>query len=278
MSFIFITTSHRGKALIPLAHELSLKWGVPYLPGHPLPQQGIGLILRRDGVALYVHPHPPQLWHPGFIEARWRQRDTDPLLRAFKNELSGSLIIDGTLGLGHDALLLAKSDARIFAIEKNPLIAYYTRRGLDHYDPSSARFIQIRCGTLEELTRARIVQEDPRSPQISSTLDDWSMRPDFIYLDPMFDRPSKSHTLSVLRAGEKVDTLNATPTQGSSHASTPDEVSRFSPQTLSQSLDLAQRSVLLKLRLGEPPPPPPLPVRQEVFQSNRVKVVRWTKV
>ena len=270
MSYIFITTSHRGKALIPLAHELSLKWGVPYLPGHPLPQEGIGLILRRDGVALYVPPHPPQLWHPGFIEARWRQRDTDPLLKAFNNELNGALIIDGTLGLGHDALLLAKSGARILALEKNPLIAYYTRRGLDRYDPSSARFVQIRCGTLEGLSEARQVHGDPRSPHISSALDDRSMRPDFIYLDPMFDHPSKSHTLSVLRAGEEVDALSAARTQG--------EVGRFPPQTLARSLALAQRSVLLKLSLGEAPPLAPIPVRQEVSQSNRVKVVRWTKV
>lgn len=243
---LFVSVSRAGEDLLPLAQQFSQEWSIPFIRSRPLPQEGLGLIFQKQGLALYAPPKSPKQWHPGFVENRWRTRDNDPLIRALGGTfLQGMKILDGTLGMGHDALLMARCGAQVLAYEQNPLIAYYTLKGLARYDLDAATRIHIRVGD-----------------HIAHPIQD---RVDFVYLDPMFPAPSSqgwrsSPTLATLRSHQVLEL-------GASRAET------LLCARIERALYLARQGVIIKLAPNEDHLHLPQGVRTTLIQSHRVRLL-----
>ena len=242
---MFISVSRAGESLLPLAQQFSQEWSIPLLRSRPLPQEGVGLIFQHQGPALYAPPTPPKLWHPGFSKNRFRAREHDPLIRALGGpELSGVTVLDGTFGMGHDALLMSRCGARVIAYEQSPLIAYYSLRGIAAFDLDAATRLSVRVGDHGEHPLAE--------------------RVDFVYLDPMFPKPSSagwrsSPTLSSLRAEGARD-------EGLSREET------LSLARLERARRLARRGVIVKLAPNERAPELAADAELSLIKSNRVRL------
>jgi len=242
---LFISVSRAGGDLLPLAQQFSQEWSIPLLRSRPLPQEGLGLIFQKEGPALYAPPDRPKQWHPGFSKNRWRWREQDPLVRALGGpSLEGVTVVDGTLGMGHDALLMARCGAQVIAYEHNPLIAYYTLRGVASFDLDAATRLKVRVGDHAL---------HPRSEPV-----------DFVYLDPMFPPPPSAqwrstNTLSALRSERALGV-------GLSRAQT------LSTDRIKRAFAVAQRGVIIKLAPNEGHPTLPEGVRATLIKSNRVRL------
>ena len=142
---------------------------------------------EESSVALRFHPNMAALRLDQLAKG-----NTDRLLRVLEVE-PGMIVLDGTLGLGSDALIEAwqvGETGKVIALEASPIIASIIGFSLKKLaaDPEEqmghlAKRIEVKNDSLELFLRK---QKD------SSV--------DVIYLDPMFDRPVKSSDgISALR-------------------------------------------------------------------------------
>ena len=104
----------------------------------------------------------------------------DPLLKAFGSSLNDKAsLLDGTAGLGQDALCLAKQGVKVTMIERSPYVHALLENGLqrskDWLRDNNFRLTLIHSDTLAFLK------------QIPN-----SQYPDMIYLDPMYPSKQKS--------------------------------------------------------------------------------------
>jgi hypothetical protein len=157
--------------------------------------------------------------------------------------------MDGTFGMGHDALLMARCGAQVIAYEHNPLMAYYALRGVASYDLDAATRINVRLG------------DHATHP--------FEERVDVVYLDPMYPKlPMKgwrhSPTYDALRSTEALKA-------GALRAET------LSPERLERALQVAKQSVVIKLAPNESPPSPPEGAQLKTLKSNRVRVAVYTR-
>jgi 16S rRNA (guanine1516-N2)-methyltransferase len=107
------------------------------------------------------------------LEARYRGRGADPLLRALGSHRNG--IIDCTAGLGADASHLAASGNMVTAIERHPIIHALLADALAN------------CRSANMPRRLRLICADA-----TSWLERTGSRPDIICLDPMYPPPPGS--------------------------------------------------------------------------------------
>lgn len=128
-------------------------------------------------------------WHPNMAIGRLRalrSGGTDRLLE-FAAIRPGDRVLDATLGLGADAIVLSHGvgpEGCLVGVESSPIIAALVRRGLATYDHALA----------EPMRRVRVIGAD--GERVLAAPARW----DVVYFDPMFDQPLDSPGLSGLRA------------------------------------------------------------------------------
>lgn len=209
-------------------------------PRPPWPTERAGLVLTRRGARLHAPGSAsPEgvLWHPGMIPLRRRHLETDPLLRAVQ-PWPGMEILDATLGLGHDALILAEAGASVEGLEAVPALLYYTLDGLWRHAPGLASRVAGRCGDHRAL--------------MAQMADDSK---DVVYLDPMFpDHARRCNAqwspLRVIAHGEMVGA-----------------------EALAEATRIARAAVVMKLHPGAPLPDWGAPRR---VTSQRVQFAVWS--
>ena len=105
-----------------------------------------------------------------------------PLLRAvgFKREQPPA-VLDATAGLGRDAFLMAAAGCRVMAVERRPVMAALLADGL--------RRALLEPRTAEAAARCVLVEAD--ACVVMEGFDE-QVRPDVVYLDPMFAGRAKS--------------------------------------------------------------------------------------
>lgn len=93
-------------------------------------------------------------------------------------------VLDATAGLGRDAFVLASLGCKVQLLERHPVVAALLEDGLEraYADPQIGHWVSERLSML------------PTSSQdtLSSFLMDERMRPDVVYLDPMYPHKKKS--------------------------------------------------------------------------------------
>lgn len=207
----------------------------------PLPVDRPGLVLDYEGARLFCPDIKPQYWHPGMAHLRLK-RPKDPLLSALDCK-RGDAVLDCTMGMGHDALVLSARGLAVTALELCAPIALFTNLGMIHYRPDLARRIHIRRTDFREALAAY--------PDKSF---------DAVYLDPMFAKSAASlrgFTWSMMR-----------------HIGLADM--RYTPEDIRHACRIARCTVLLKLSPMEPPPDISDIPEVGLVGSRKVKFAKWT--
>ena len=196
------TARVRGAALQAIGDWV----GLPAWHTRPLPRDRAGLVLTTEGLRLAVLGAGRGYWPSGMLHRRTARGAGDRLIAAV-NLAPGARVLDATLGLGHDAVLMARAGLRVLGCEARPALLYFSQDGIRRYDPATARRITVRCADHRDLIARR--------PAV-----------DAVYFDPMFPghRPGRNNTLEPLRACAVHDPI--------------------APQTLLAALDLCGRVIL----------------------------------
>lgn len=139
----------------------------------------------------------PLFFHPNtaaFRVKRLARGETETLLEATKIT-PGDTVLDCTLGLGADALVMQFAGAHVTGLEANAAIAFVVREGMRHYDYSETPLLacmrDIKVVASEALAYLRMQPDNFF---------------DVVYLDPMFDEViAEATNFSALRqAGDHV--------------------------------------------------------------------------
>lgn len=131
--------------------------------------KGDGMVLRADFRDMAARLAPGKLNRELLVRAA--------KLRHAENE--EPLAVDATAGLGQDALLLAAAGFRVKLFERNPVIAALLRDALARAAADSA--------LAETVGRMELAGTDS-----IQALEAGSLRPDVVYLDPMFPARRKN--------------------------------------------------------------------------------------
>lgn len=148
------------------------------------------LALRSDGLEVRdAHMKPGRGLMVDFTEINPRQASKrggfsrkQPLARAIGK--STRTVLDATAGLGHDSALLACMGFHVTAVERSPIIAALLEDGLRR-----AMLDEDLKHALDD--RLTIIQADARD-----ILRRGSIRPDAVYIDPMFPPKRKASALA----------------------------------------------------------------------------------
>ncbi|QTU83475.1 class I SAM-dependent methyltransferase [Carnobacteriaceae bacterium zg-C25] len=183
MENLMITTAVKEKdAMIQLALQLSCEWNVPYIKRQKqtiqqlIKQFGNVLIVYSDKLE-YVHEDGTKLFfHPNTAVIRIRQ-GYDPL-----SELvgSGKTILDCTMGLAGDSIVMAYYHNHVTAIEYDPIIYTVVKHGLKQFKD------------VEETVQKAMHRIDCVHDNFSNYLKQQnSDSVDIVYFDPMFSETIK---------------------------------------------------------------------------------------
>ncbi len=198
----FIVTTPQSKTNInPLLDEFLTETGLPFVSRRRksisqieknynargvIVWQASGPILYIQGQKFYYHPSMAK----NRISVFRKQSIKDPLIKALKFT-AGDKILDCTLGLGADAVVIAyfNSNGHIIGLEDSPIIASIVKWGMKLYH-SKLTWLD------EAIHRIEVIQAEHLN--YLQSLPDNSF--DIIYFDPMFRTPLlKSKPLSPLR-------------------------------------------------------------------------------
>ena len=109
------------------------------------------------------------------------------------------IAIDATAGLGQDSFLLAAAGFTVYMFEQDPIIAALLEDALDRAksDPALANIIErMQLFTEDSISALQrlgtSLSRDKQTPQTSDSQPYLSVKPDVIYLDPMFPERTKS--------------------------------------------------------------------------------------
>ncbi|MFW5426883.1 MAG: class I SAM-dependent methyltransferase [Methylophagaceae bacterium] len=179
-----ITVSTNSPELESNAKELADKLALPYSAVNP---EQIQLVITQQ----HIEIRAPDLGNPIFIDfeqgknAHRRQFGGgrgQPLAKAIGLKKGATpTIIDATAGFGRDAFVLANLGCKITLIERNPLIAIL----LDDALQRAAENPDIN----EVIARMSLINDN--AIHYLSNLEN-DLRPDVIYLDPMYPSREKS--------------------------------------------------------------------------------------
>ncbi|MDD4586769.1 MAG: class I SAM-dependent methyltransferase [Heliobacteriaceae bacterium] len=188
---LIVTTSKPNPGLESQAIMAARHLGVPYIPrgqhslaflrqeygcSHLLVLEREGLVLRFAGGEFFFHPNMASLRILALQQGR-----KDNLVEALQLH-PGDFVLDCTLGLGADALVIAYAvgnKGAVTAIESSPLIAFLVATGLAK--PGA----KLPAGIAEAMQRIQVVQGDHRD--LLSAYPDQTF--DVVYFDPMFRQP-----------------------------------------------------------------------------------------
>lgn len=109
------------------------------------------------------------------------------------------IAIDATAGLGQDSFLLAAAGFSVYMFEQDPIIAALLEDALDRAksDPALANIIErMHLFTEDSISALQRLgtsfSRDEQMPQTSDSQPYLTVKPDVIYLDPMFPERTKS--------------------------------------------------------------------------------------
>ncbi|TVP84262.1 MAG: hypothetical protein EA344_06920 [Alkalicoccus sp.] len=199
---VVTTAARQEKLLCKKARELAGRYDFPFVPRRKQPLADIiktwnlpVVVYGKVRLELYLEPNsPPFFFHPNTAALKVRnliEADTSPLTEAGKIE-QGDVIVDCTLGLGADSLLMAAAAGpvgKVIGIESSMLTALIVKEGLQHFPMP-----------MQELRQAasRINVLHGRAEKILRGMEKNSA--DIVYLDPMFSTPlSKASGIDPLR-------------------------------------------------------------------------------
>lgn len=254
------------------ARKLALEIGWPLIGIENLTAYDAVLMVSKHGLSLKT----PLLkgeslkrfsvlsgWQTLDFSSRAGKRSDQPFLKSIRGSKRplgpGSIVLDGTAGLGHDSWLLAAFGFHVLAVEKHPVVYVLLREalsisGVEHQQ--IARRIRIENANTMDILAALIQRKQNLRFQ-KTFLWEFLPDPDVIYLDPLF--PKEVHKKRAVKKTMRfVRTLLN------------DEAMDLS--LLENSLQVARKRVVLKrpvksetLCLGK---------KQPVYQT-RGKVVRY---
>ncbi|MBI2302182.1 MAG: class I SAM-dependent methyltransferase [Armatimonadetes bacterium] len=237
MTVICVTTGRSEPAHdVGLAYALAAELGAVYLRRRCRTNRRLiadagldGLVVCGDDGVVW---HDPQggtfRFHPNMAVTRVRSRrradPPDPLVRAARLE-PGDRVLDGTLGLGADAIVASDAVGPagvVVGLEASPVVAALVRWGLATWEH--------RCSPA--MRRIRVVQGDHREHLLERS---WLARAgwDVILFDPMFSEPvAGSSGIAGLRALACDEPVSA--------------------ETIGLARALVSKAVVLKTRRGDP--------------------------
>ncbi len=122
-------------------------------------------------------------FHPGMAVPRLKQiKDGEmEMLAQVAGIRSGDVILDCTLGMGSDAIVMAfasGNEGRVTSIESSPLIYAITKYGLKHWPTGSWRMKEA----MDRITSVHSKYETYLAVLAENSYD-------IVYFDPMFERP-----------------------------------------------------------------------------------------
>lgn len=146
------------------------------------------LITEKDKLVIKGKDDSTLFWHPNMAELKInsiRKGNREALSEACCIK-EGDRILDCTLGLGSDSLVLAAVTGKggsVVGTEINKYIAYLTKNGLEAYKNDEKRTIDY-TGNIEVVNES---YENYLGKQEDSSFD-------IVYFDPMFKNPNKKST------------------------------------------------------------------------------------
>lgn len=158
--------------------------------------EGVSMVVvwEEEGPVLY-HGEERFFYHPGMGKnriTRLRRGESDPLLRALDVEPGGK-ILDCTLGLASDALLVAYATGptgRVLGLESSPIITAIVRWGIKKYAKGPVWLKEA----MERIEVLHIEHQEFLRLQADKSFD-------VVYFDPMFRHPvAESAGISPLRS------------------------------------------------------------------------------
>jgi hypothetical protein len=218
-----------------VALGLAQRLGAPWIERRG---RGVARILAEEGLASLIAVNAEGVmwcdgnggrcfWHPNMALVRIRSAQRsglpDPLARA-AGARAGDHILDATLGLGADAIVLSEAvgpTGRIVGLEASPVLAALAAHGLATYPHRLA----------EALRRVEVVCRDYREYLAAPAVADagWAV----ICFDPMFE-----HTVTRSNGLEGVRRLAC--------------YDRLAPETIARARTLVTRAVVVKGRSEDP--------------------------
>ena len=235
----YVWASRSGGSRWPTPSAVAAWTGAIALDNPARPTDGPGLVLDRRGLALRLVDGRRLRWHAGLVPFRLAHRADDTLLRALDAD-AGARVLDATLGLGHDAWVMAAAGHDVEAVEVRAPLLYFTLEGLRGHAPTAARRIRGRCGRFETV----VAHE----------------RFDHVYLDPMFPPGATGH-------GPQWDTWRAVGRPGWP-----------SREVLVDARRAARRSLVLKLPPLGPVDRYVAPeLAGEIVASKRMRYMVWRR-
>lgn len=237
---LYLAQSRRRIVSDERMQDLAAWTGTELYERRPLPQDRSGMVYDGHRLQLHVPGHRGHPWHPGMAYRRIRTGE-DSLCHALQLR-EDATVLDCTLGMGHDALVMANAGALVFGLELNPAQLVYTAMGMHEYSPSLSRRIHVRCTNMNDWL--------PEVP---------SKQVDHVYIDPMFPKSNyRKHniTWALLRQVHGGDGAPG-------------------PSLVDHALRVARTSVVLKLPPYALPPEYPGVPKPVVVGSKRVQYARW---
>lgn len=200
MPQVAVTTSIEETALQTQAQAAAAELGIAFIPRERRSLEALRLKAGLDYLLIFekervvLKGETTLAWHPGMAVPKikaLREGKPDPLLEALQIQ-PGHRVLDGTLGLAADAILIAYAcgpQGQVIGLEASPYIAFITRQGIESYDGANARL-------KEALKRLSVLNRN--SADYLRAAPDNSF--DAVYFDPMFGYPLKrSAALNALR-------------------------------------------------------------------------------
>ena len=237
---LYLAQSRRRVVSDERMSDLASWTGTERFDRRPLPTDRAGMVYDGERLQLHVPGHRGHPWHPGMAYRRIRTGE-DSLCRALQLR-DGATVLDCTLGMGHDALVMANAGATVFGLELNPAQLVYTAMGMYDYSPKLSRRIHVRCTDMNGWL-----------PNVAAN------SVDHVYIDPMFPKSNyRKHniTWALLR---RVHGGDGAP----------------GPALITEALRIARVSVVLKLPPYALPPEYPGVPTAVLVGSKRVQYARW---
>ncbi|HEL1619573.1 class I SAM-dependent methyltransferase [Streptococcus suis] len=189
---MIVTTSlGMDEGLVYRARRIANELGIEYKErkkqsvGKMLGTYEAVLVLYKDKLILEQRGGQVLFFHPDTAMLRIKS-GRDPLLELLGKEKQS--IIDCTMGLGSDSIVLASASHRVTALESSKLVHFIVSRGLQDFDSG-----------LQEVNRAMKSIQTIWTDSLTYLKEQIDKSVDVIYFDPMFSEEIKeSQNLSGL--------------------------------------------------------------------------------
>lgn len=182
MRFAVTTGRDEKRAASEAARAFATRHGLPFVVRRGrnlkalLAQEPVELLIvvAGDGVTLMDRAGTPLRFHAGMAEVRAKRvanGEHDPVVALLESR-AGDVVLDGTFGLGRDALVIASSGAKVVGLESVGLLAAFAQEGL-RFLPGQGGAAAGRVQVVHARLEAHLAGLAPGSI-------------DAVFLDPMF--------------------------------------------------------------------------------------------